>query len=113
MLGITNPFAFELPEYLGYDVMTLRDNLRVLEIVLNRDGSSNGVVGLYFDGATNYFNELPLPNDKKGMDKVIHYINSTIRVKPKPVLMAKGIRKRKFINSLHEWINYYIFAGKN
>lgn len=113
MLGITNPFAFELPEYLGYDVMTLRDNLRVLEIVLNRDGSSNGVVGLYFDGATNYFNELPLPNDKKGMDKVIHYINSTIRVKPKPVLMARGIRKRKFINSLHEWINYHIFAGKN
>ena len=37
MLGITNPFSYEIPEYLGYDITKLRGNARFLEVVLNRD----------------------------------------------------------------------------
>ena len=37
MLGITNPFAFELPNYLGYDISRLKSSARFLEVVLGRD----------------------------------------------------------------------------
>ena len=52
MFGITNPFAFELPSYLGYDITKLKSNARFVEIVLNRHGQSNGICPLFFDGAT-------------------------------------------------------------
>ena len=107
MLGITSPYTHELPEYLGYDITKLRGNIRFLEVVLNREGESNGIVGLYFDGATNYFSELPLPRDGEGMRKVYSYIESTIRKKSAAFLLVKAKRK------LYNWINLSIFAGKN
>ena len=45
MLGITNPFSYEIPEYLGYDITKLRGNARFLEVVLNRDKHNY----LYYD----------------------------------------------------------------
>ena len=107
MLGITSPYTHELPEYLGYDITKLRGNIRFLEVVLNREGESNGIVGLYFDGATNYFSELPLPRDGEGMRKVYSYIESTIRKKSAAFLLVKARRR------LYNWINLSIFAGKN
>lgn len=70
MIGITNPFAFELPEYLKYDITQLRGYARFLEIALNRTGSSNNVLALYFDGATNYFAPLPPYTDVQKLQKV-------------------------------------------
>lgn len=107
MLGITSPYTYELPEYLGYDITKLRGNIRFLEIVLNREGESNGIVGLYFDGATNYFSELPLPKDSEELRKVYSYIESIIRRKSNTAfLLVKAKRK------LHKWIKLPIFAGK-
>jgi hypothetical protein len=63
MIGITNPYSFELPEYLGYQTSILKGNFRVLEIVLNRNGQANGLCPLFFDGAINYYKEMPLPNE--------------------------------------------------
>ncbi len=63
MLGITNPYAFEVPDYLNYSIRNLKGYARFLEVVLNREGESNGVLALYFDGATNYFTPLPPSND--------------------------------------------------
>ena len=74
MLGITNPFSYEIAEYLGYDITKLRGNARFLEVVLNRDGESNDMVPLFFDGATNFFSELPPSKDTNAMNKVISYI---------------------------------------
>ena len=76
MLGITNPHIHELPEYLGYDITKLKGNARFVEIVVNRDGNSNGICPLFFNGAINYFKELPVPSDKASMDKVYHYLNN-------------------------------------
>lgn len=70
MLGITNPYAHELKEYFGYDISRLKSSIRFLECVINRDGESNGIVALYFDGAVNYFTEMPTPDDLAGMEKV-------------------------------------------
>jgi len=79
MLGITNPYAFEMPRYPagdnGYDITKLRNYARFLEVVLNRDGESNGVVPLYFDGAVNYFATLPAPNNIIGLSKVYQLVN--------------------------------------
>ena len=76
MLGITNPFSYEIAEYLGYDITKLRGNARFLEVVLNRDGESNDMVPLFFDGATNYFSELPPLKDSNAMNKIINHINN-------------------------------------
>ena len=76
MFGITNPFAFELPSYLGYDITKLKSNARFVEIVLNRHGQSNGICPLFFDGATCTFKELPLPEDKVNIQKVYDFIKN-------------------------------------
>lgn len=70
MLGIFSPYKHELPEYMGYNVAKLKDNLRFLEVCASRDGEGNGVCPLYFDGAVSYFQELPLPHDEKKLNEV-------------------------------------------
>lgn len=74
MIGITNPFAFELPEYLKYDITQLRSYARFFEIVLNREGSANNVLALYFDGATNYFVPLPAYTETQKLQRVYNLI---------------------------------------
>lgn len=86
MLGITNPFSFELPRFpdhsQGYDITKLKGNARFLNIGLNRDGESNGLLALYFDGATNYFAPLPKSTDLRNMNKVYDLIkmNESTRI---------------------------------
>jgi len=65
MLGLSNPYAFEMNSYAGYDLTRLKGNARFLEVVINRDGESNGMIGLYFDGAVNYYEELPPPRTQE------------------------------------------------
>lgn len=65
MLGLSNPYAFEMNSYAGYDLSKLKGNARFLEVVINRDGESNGMIGLYFDGAVNYYEELPPPRSRE------------------------------------------------
>lgn len=76
MLGITNPHSFELPTYLGYDITKLKGYARFLEMVLNREGESNGVLGLYFDGATNFFKPLPPATDIAKLQSVYNLIQT-------------------------------------
>lgn len=75
-LGLTNPYAYEIPKYAGYDITKLKDNFRLLEVVLSRIGPSNGAIGLYFDGATGYINELPSPEDNENLERVYNYIKT-------------------------------------
>lgn len=74
MLGLTCPFSFEIPEYLGYNIRNLKGYARFLEVVLNREGQSNEVLPLYFDGATNYFVPLPNAKDVAKLQKVYNLI---------------------------------------
>lgn len=64
MLGLTNPYAAHLEEWLKYDITKLKDNVRFLEVMLSRDGSANAVKALYFDGAVSFFKELPGPKSE-------------------------------------------------
>ena len=70
ILGLFSPYRHEIPEYLGYDVKLFKDNIRFLEIIGGRDGGGGTVCPLYFDGAVNYFKELPLPQEHSKMSQV-------------------------------------------
>lgn len=74
-LSLFSPYAYELRDYLGYDITKFKDNIRFLEVLLNRDGQSNGIVALYFDGCNSTFAELPLPNNEKELNKVYSMLN--------------------------------------
>ena len=101
MLGITNPFSYELPEYLGYDISKLRSHARFLEIVLNREGESNDIAPLYFDGATNYFAELPPSKDSVSMQKVYDLI-AKLKSPANKVFIA--FSTNRVFNFLFKWI---------
>ena len=86
LIGLTNPFAFGLPEYLGYNISTLKDSFRVMEIVLARKGKANGLCPLYFNGAINQYQELPLPNTPE-LNTVYRYIEDKRKVNRPTVSM--------------------------
>lgn len=70
MIGICNPNAYELPEYLGYDITRLKGNIRFMEVVINRDGEANGICPLLFNGAINKFKEAPLSTQTTELNQI-------------------------------------------
>lgn len=74
VLGLFSPFRFGLKEYFGYDISKFKDNIRFLEVIVNRDGEMGGLIALYFDGATCQFKELPPASDKEALQKVYDYL---------------------------------------
>lgn len=75
MLGLCNPYAMEVRNFLGYDMLKLRDNQRFFEVMLSRYGTANSITALYFDGAVSYFSELPPYTDTTALEKVYAWIN--------------------------------------
>ena len=83
LLGLFSPARHDLPEYWGYDITRLRDNARFLEVIVNRGMPSGGVIGLFFDGATCNFAELPRPNDATGLGRLYAYLDKLGKTKQK------------------------------
>lgn len=77
MIGITNPYAAKVKNFLGYDITKLKDNARFIEMMLSRDGSANSVKALYFDGAVSFFKELPSP-ESADYESYMERVYSTI-----------------------------------
>lgn len=84
-ISLFSPFKYGIKQWLNYDISKLKDNIRFIEVLLNRDGQSNGVLALYFDGAVNAFAQMPMPNDAVNMNKVYALIAEN---KPKKVSVA-------------------------
>lgn len=76
LIGVFNPFKHELPEYKKYDITKLQDNARFVEIILNRGGSCGGIIGLYFDGVTCNWAELPRPDDYSALTKMYAFLKN-------------------------------------
>lgn len=76
IFGLYSPFRHKIPEYLGYNIVKFKDNIRFLEIIGGREGGGGVICPLYFDGAVNYFKELPLPDDPKMAEvyKLLNYV---------------------------------------
>lgn len=94
LLGLFNPFKYELPEYMGYDITKLRSNARFLEVILNRGGICGGLIGLYFDGETCTFAELPRPTETQQLLKVYAFIKSLKEKKSSVFLLLHSIKKK-------------------
>lgn len=73
-LGVTNPYYFSFDNYHGYDISQLGDGVRFLSVIMNRNGVQGGSIGLEFDGACQYFNELPKLSDTKGLEEATQRI---------------------------------------
>jgi hypothetical protein len=78
LLGLFNPSdpRINMPNYGGYDIEKLDGNVRFLEVILNRGGRLGGRIGLFFDGATCDWKELPPPSDKRSLEKVYNHIRA-------------------------------------
>lgn len=84
VLGLFSPVRFGIETYLGYDIKKFKDNIRFLEVIVNRDGNMGGILPLYFDGATCTFAELPKPNDSDNLRRVYELLD---RIRGTNVLM--------------------------
>lgn len=59
VLGLFAPDRYEIKKHFKYDITALKDNYRSIKILKNRLGRPNLKCGLFFDGKTNDFFELP------------------------------------------------------
>lgn len=70
LFSLFAPHKFKIPSHNGYDIERIGNNFRELEILKNNDGFDNITVPLYFEGASEYFKELPHSiNQKAELDK--------------------------------------------
>jgi len=83
VLGLFAPDRYSITNHNEYDITFFRDMYRSMSILKDRDGISNKKLPLFFNGAIDYFKELPKSDDKEGMKKVVSYI-SNIRVIEQP-----------------------------
>lgn len=92
--GICDPVAFNLSEYMNYDLTKLGHNLRILELIVNRKGEGNKLLPLYFDGAVNFFTPLPAATDKEALQQVYDWIAFRKNKVKKPSLLNVLISKK-------------------
>ena len=59
VIGLANPYQYEISPYRGYDIRRLQDRFRSVKIVKARDGQANIVLGMGFIGEIGAFRELP------------------------------------------------------
>lgn len=69
IISVYSPDRFGFDDYHGYDISRMRDTFRAVKILKNRLGTPNKYVHLLFDGATNRFAELPLPDNQAELRK--------------------------------------------
>lgn len=63
VFGLFAPDRYQIEEYYDYDIVRMQDHFRMLINLKSRDGEANTRVPLYFDGAVNFFRELPPAKD--------------------------------------------------
>lgn len=108
MIGLSSPYMFEIPEYMKYDITEFRDNIRFMEIVLNRHGNSNGMEALYFDGATCTFKELPPPSKVTAIARFLEFIRERDKRQEEHngiVLFNYVAKHSKFVTKVRELFN--------
>lgn len=95
LIGVFNPFKHELPEYKKYDITKLQGYCRFAEVILNRGGQCGGIVGLFFDGVTCNWAELPRPDDYTGLNKLYLFIKNLEKKTQSKSFFMYGIKRLK------------------
>lgn len=78
ILGLFAPDRYGITEHNGYDINFFRDRYRSMSILKDRDGVANKKLPLFFNGAVDFFKELPKVDDTEGMRRVHEYINNEL-----------------------------------
>jgi len=104
VLGLFSPYRFGITDYFGYDITILKDHIRFLEVIVNRDGDMGGLLPLFFDGAVCDFKELPKPEDKVLMSKVYNYCKQLDQMKA----TVNNNKTALFLNKAKERIMHFI-----
>ena len=110
VLGLFSPFRFGITEYFGYDINILKDHIRFLEVVVNRNGEMGGLLPLWFDGAVCDFKELPKPDDKTSMDKIYSMCKTLMTTGKYPVQIVKT--SPTLLLSMRNSIKHFINLNK-
>lgn len=76
VFGLFAPDRYQIEECDNYRVDVMQDHFRVLLILKSRDGESNVRTPLFFDGATNYFKEMPRVENSNEVEKVYQYVQN-------------------------------------
>ena len=62
LITLYSPFRNKIKSYMNYKIDRLKDSFRRLSVEFDRNGNACDTA-LYFDGAVNFFKELPKPED--------------------------------------------------
>jgi hypothetical protein len=97
VLGLFSPTRFGITDYMGYDISILKDHIRFLEVIVNRNGEMGGMMPLWFDGAVCDFKELPKSSyypdatlkDKAALDGVYNMCKTLKTTGKYPVQVVK------------------------
>lgn len=98
VFGLFSPERFGITEYGGYDITKIKDHIRFLEVLVNRDGAMGGITPIFFDGAVCDFEQLPnladtnsptYNQDKKFVEGVYKYVKTLDKPKPAPQLQPQ------------------------
>lgn len=73
VLGLFAPDRYGITSHIGYDVGFFRDRYRSMSILKDRDGMANKKLPLFFNGASDFFKELPKSSDTQAMSLVYDY----------------------------------------
>lgn len=73
VLSLFNPHKFKIKDYNGYDISRIGNNFREIEVLKYNDGFDNIRTPLYFDGASEFFKELP--NSDKQKEELLTFYN--------------------------------------
>lgn len=94
VIGLYSPFKYGIREYEGYDITKLRDNVRFMEVIEDRDYGANGqICPLYFDGAVSSFAELPRVQNKEEMDKLYNFVMDRQKRRFSKSFLMHSVRK--------------------
>ena len=111
VLGLFSPYRHELKTYMGYDIINkFKDNIRFLEVLINRNGTSGGLCPLFFDGRCCYYKELPLPNDTNEIQKVYKYLDKIRGTTTAHLFLLLGKKKNR-VNVLSKLKSKFKFAA--
>lgn len=94
--GVYSPYKYNEKLYLGYDITKFKNNIRFVEVLINRDGESNGICPLFFDGVTCNFQELPKPNSPD-IPQVYQFLDK-LRGEGNSVMMLISVKKPIIFN---------------
>lgn len=79
-LGLFDPARYKIDNHNGYDITRLKDRYRSMNIMKSRDGIANKKLPLFFNGAVDFFKEMPRTDNIDGMNRVFAYVNQLNRI---------------------------------